>query len=201
MNGWEFLDEYAKLDKEIQDKATIVILTTADNAEEVTRAKTYSFVSDYLTKPLTKEIVSGIHKYFEKGIQPNPKRILLIDDDNDDNFFHERTINKAELGIIVVVKTTGKEALEYLKSKQLNRDPHIDLIFLDINMPSMSGWEFLEEYNLLDEETRKQAKIIMLSTTDSITSITRAKAYDFVSDFITKPLTIEFVKDINKYFK
>ena len=55
MNGWEFLEEYNRLDKELQSRAIIIMLTTSQNADDVAKAKTWSFVSDYITKPLTKE--------------------------------------------------------------------------------------------------------------------------------------------------
>src|SRR5687768_7642245 len=90
--------------------------------------------------------------------------IMLVDDNHDDNFFHERAIKKNNLESIVITKNSGKEALEYLKSKT---DPHSDLIFLDINMPGMNGWEFLKEYNLLDKELQSGAVIIMLTTSDN----------------------------------
>ena len=57
MNGWEFLKEYNQLDKVLQSRAIIIMLTTSDNADDVAKANTYSFVSDYITKPLTKEIM------------------------------------------------------------------------------------------------------------------------------------------------
>ena len=70
--------------------------------------------------------------------------IMLIDDDDDDNFFQEREIKKVNPAIIVIMKNSGKEALAYLKSKKDNKDPHPDLIFLDIKMPTLSGIDFLK---------------------------------------------------------
>jgi response regulator RpfG family c-di-GMP phosphodiesterase len=122
---------------------------------------------------------------------------MLVDDSADDNFFHEREIMKQNSENIVVTKNTGAKALDYLKSK----DMHPDLIFLDINMPGMNGWDFLNAYDKLDRETQSRAIIIMLTTSDSSADKDRAKQWNFVSDYITKPLTREIMKEISdKYF-
>jgi CheY-like chemotaxis protein len=124
---------------------------------------------------------------------------MLIDDSPDDNFFHEREIKKDNPTHIVIVKDSAVEALDYLKTK---KDPHSDLIFLDINMPGMNGWKFLEEYSKLDKELQCQAIIIMLTTSDNTHDLAKAKKWDIISDYITKPLTKEMIKEItSKYFK
>lgn len=126
------------------------------------------------------------------------KCIMLIDDNPDDNFFHEREIKKAFHDNIVISKNSGKAALEYLKS---GKDPLSDLILLDINMPGMNGWEFLEEYGRLSKELQGQAIIIMLTTSDNSTDMEKAKKYSMITDYITKPLTVDIIKNItDKYF-
>ena len=127
--------------------------------------------------------------------------IMLVDDNEDDNFFHEREIKKVGLTTVIVAKNTGMDALEYLKSKQGQENHHPDLIFLDINMPGMNGWDFLEQYNLLDKEVQSHAIIIMLTTCENPDNIKRTKSWSFVSDYIVKPLTKEIMEDIiRKYF-
>jgi len=74
--------------------------------------------------------------------------IMLIDDNQDDNFFHEREIKKIDLKCVVLTKNSGLEALEYLKSK---KEPRADLIFLDINMPAISGWDCLTQIKKKNE--------------------------------------------------
>src|SRR5688572_14604805 len=76
------------------------------------------------------------------------KSIMLIDDNPDDNFIHERAIKKINSESVVITKLSGADALSYLKSRET---PCSDLIFLDINMPEMNGWEFLERYRKLDK--------------------------------------------------
>jgi CheY-like chemotaxis protein len=67
MNGWEFLKEYNQLETTLQSRAIIIMLTTSDNSDHMAKANTYSFVSDYITKALTKEIMEGIiKKYFSQ---------------------------------------------------------------------------------------------------------------------------------------
>ena len=123
---------------------------------------------------------------------------MLIDDNADDNFFHEREIKKNERAPIVITKNSGRTALEYLK---LKIEPHSDLIFLDINMPGMNGWEFLKEYNQLDKVLQSRAIIIILTTSENARDVARANTYSFVTDYITKPLTREIMGDIiKKYF-
>ena len=124
---------------------------------------------------------------------------MLVDDNSDDNFFHERGIKQNNPKNIAITENTGAKALEYLKD---GHSPHPDLIFLDINMPGMNGWEFLEEYGRLDKEMQSRVIIIMLTTSDNPDDLAKAKKCAFVSDYITKPLTEEIMKGIiDKYFQ
>lgn len=126
------------------------------------------------------------------------KSIMLIDDNRDDNFIHERAIRKVSAKSIVITKESGADALAHLKSL---KSSHTDLILLDINMPEMNGWEFLEEYSRLDKGLQCQAIIIMLTTSDNDDDLAKAKTMGNVKDFITKPLTKEKMSSIcEKYF-
>jgi CheY-like chemotaxis protein len=124
---------------------------------------------------------------------------MLIDDNPDDNFYHQRVIKKANAAEVVISKTSGKAALEYLKLKEDEAYQHPDLIFLDINMPGMNGWEFLKEYEKLDKELQSHAIVIMLTTSENPDD--RMQAINLVPDFKTKPLTAEMLEEIiNKHF-
>jgi CheY-like chemotaxis protein len=128
--------------------------------------------------------------------------IMLIDDNKNDNFFHEREIKKTHLDCIVIEKESGAEALEYLNSmiKSGNKKPL--LIFLDINMPGMNGWDFLDEYSKLDKGIQSGIIVVMLTTTDDAETKAKAMAWSSVSDYITKPLTKENMEYIyEKYLK
>ena len=123
---------------------------------------------------------------------------MLIDDNPDDNFIHERAIRKINSESVITKKQSGMEALVYLKSVA---SPHTDLIFLDINMPEMNGWEFLDQYDKLDKNLQSQAIIIMLTTSDDGDDTARARTWSTVTDFITKPLTKKKMSAIcDKYF-
>jgi CheY-like chemotaxis protein len=127
------------------------------------------------------------------------KTIMLIDDNPDDNFIHKRAINKLKSEITVLLMSSATEALEYIKSV---KHPPPDLIFLDINMPGMNGWEFLEAYNQLNKDLHCNAVITMLTTSQNPDDEELAKKWNFVSAYITKPLTPEIFKGIiSKYFK
>lgn len=127
--------------------------------------------------------------------------IMLVDDNKYDNFFHEREIKKIDLETEIIVKKSGIEALEYLNSLTDSGNTKPDLIFLDINMPGMNGWEFLDEYSKLERDIQCGIVIIMLTTSDDPESIARAMSWSCVADYMVKPLIRENIKEIyHKYF-
>ncbi|HLN71739.1 MAG TPA: response regulator [Prolixibacteraceae bacterium] len=131
--------------------------------------------------------------------------ILLVDDDESDNFFHTLTIQEAEFCNQIKVATDGRYALDYML-KALNAEtaseyPMPDIIFLDINMPRMDGFDFLDEYLLLDETKTSGIVIIMLTTSLNPYDMERAMNYKVVRDYRNKPLTAEMLQEIiDKYF-
>ena len=74
-------------------------------------------------------------------MRTNPACVMLIDDDDDDNFFHSLVLNEMHATEHIEVAENAFKALDYLRETF----PPPDLIFLDINMPKMNGWEFLEQ--------------------------------------------------------
>ena len=132
--------------------------------------------------------------------------VLLVDDNADDNFFHRRVLEKAAIAGQIDEVHNGKEALEYLTNtgKYVDRGadfPRPDLIFLDINMPLMDGWELLEAYKKLDDGVKGGVIIVMLTTSKNPNDHVKSHAVDEVNDFLTKPLTREAIEAIfHKYF-
>lgn len=124
--------------------------------------------------------------------------ILLVDDDHDDNFFHKIVIERMDITNKIEVAQNGIEALEYLQ-KENQVIP--ELIFLDINMPKMNGWEFLEQYKNLSPRQKSRITIMMLSTSSNPDDLKRAREIEDVTGYQTKPLSKEMLEDIlNKYF-
>ena len=119
--------------------------------------------------------------------------ILLVDDDPDDNFFHQRIIKKMGITHAIEVARNGLEALEYLK-KENQVTP--ELMFLDINMPKMNGWEFLEEYKQLDPKQKARITIMMLTTSANPDDIKRANEIEDVTGIKTKPLSVDMLNEI-----
>lgn len=127
--------------------------------------------------------------------------VLLIDDSEFDNLFHERVIRKSDLVENVIIKTSGTEALEYLKENHRLNRACPDIIFLDINMPGMNGWEFIEKYQQLEEQSKSKVVLVMLTTSDNPRDINKAQEYPAISDYKIKPLSKPILEEvIARYF-
>jgi CheY-like chemotaxis protein len=132
--------------------------------------------------------------------------VLLIDDDEPTNFLSRMIVSRANCAEDIQVATSGEKALKYLTSKreedaEMNTYPRPDLIFLDINMPAMNGWEFLEKYNELEKEHKGNIVIIMLTTSLNPDDHKRSSQISAVAGFENKPLTaVKLDQVLKKYF-
>ncbi len=111
--------------------------------------------------------------------------VLLIDDDEPTNFLNKLTLKKHGCADTIISVFDGQQALNYLNEHEGNDFP--DLILLDINMPLMNGWEFLEEYERMDF-FKKPPLIIMLTTSVNPDDEEKSKKYKSISGFMHKPL-------------
>ena len=124
-------------------------------------------------------------------------RILLVDDDEINNFISIKLIKKVLLNTEISACLNGRFAIDELI--EMNRkDPANlpDYILLDINMPIMNGWEFLDEYEKLDIDTAGKTKIYIISSSVFSNDISKAKTYRSVKDFVSKPLNIEKINQL-----
>ncbi|MFT3822733.1 MAG: response regulator [Chitinophagaceae bacterium] len=132
--------------------------------------------------------------------------VLLIDDDEPTNFLNRMVVEETACANHVQVIQSGRDALDYLanKGKYANADdtyPTPDLIFLDINMPAMDGWEFLEQYEQLPSHQKGKIIMVMLTTSFNPEDESKARANGYISGFKNKPLTeITLTEILNEHF-
>ncbi|GLB49177.1 response regulator [Neptunitalea lumnitzerae] len=129
------------------------------------------------------------------------RHVLLVDDDPATNFINRKIITDSGCADIITTVTSAEAALEFLVSTKESEKDQPDLILLDINMPGMNGWEFLEEYKDLDEEQKAKIVIVMLTTSLNPDDEERARKNPLVNGFKNKPLNPIAIKDIlENYF-
>ena len=123
--------------------------------------------------------------------------ILLVDDDEINNFISIKLIKKALITSEIMACLNGKFAIEQLVDIQ-KKDPDTlpDFILLDINMPIMNGWEFLDEYKRLNIDPQGKTKIYIISSSVFSNDINKARSYPLVKSFISKPLSVEKIKEM-----
>ena len=122
--------------------------------------------------------------------------VLLIDDDQPTNFLHEIILKKMDCAERIVAKQSGRAALEFLKSVTDGEHPQPDLIFLDINMPAMNGWEFLIEYEKLSDIQKGRIVVVMLTTSLNPDDKQKASERESIAGFRNKPLSESMIMDI-----
>lgn len=127
----------------------------------------------------------------------NVKQILMIDDDEINNFIAKKLLSIGPLEAKIIVLTNGNDGLTFLKQGINNENILPDFIFLDLNMPIMNGWDFLDEYatDILPFVTKKPIIHIISSSVYS-KDILKAKTYTFIDKFISKPLSVDIIKEI-----
>ncbi|GAB3532038.1 response regulator [Pontibacter brevis] len=130
--------------------------------------------------------------------------VLLVDDDETTNYLNKRLLSEMQIAKEIKVLRNGKEALEYL-SKACIAAPEAgykcpDLIFLDIKMPVMDGFTFLEEYEKRGLDTEEHMVILMLTSSASFYDLERLKDFKKVRKHFSKALTKHDVRDIMDEF-
>ena len=125
--------------------------------------------------------------------------VMLVDDNDTDNFISKRIIEITKFSENVIVKNSGKSALDYLVENKEYPESIPDIIFLDINMPIVDGFVFLYEYEKFSNSVKDKCRVIILSSSDNKRDIDKIVNNDFVIKFVTKPLTektLEVIKEL-----
>ena len=121
------------------------------------------------------------------------KNFAIIDDDETTQFVVEITIDNTNLATNIAIFSDGKEAIDYFTVNVNNRENLPDIIFLDLNMPIMDGWQFLDHFAILKPQIEKKITIFITSSSTNKNDIIRAKKYNDVTEYIVKPITEEDV--------
>lgn len=125
--------------------------------------------------------------------------VLLIDDDNITNFLHKQLLLRTGIVHNIIAVETVKEGLDVLTKNQGCENP--ELIFLDLNMPGLTGWDFIDEYKIIKLRCGIKSRIILLSSSANPADKKKAGDIEEVTAFLHKPLTDSMINEImNKYF-
>lgn len=118
-----------------------------------------------------------------------PISIMVIDDDLVNNMICRQTIKSTKLDLVTLTFNIPEKGFGYIQNEYTtSENEHITILFLDINMPSWSGWDFLDNFENLDEKIKMQFKIYMLSSSVDLKDKERAHNDKNVVDYLVKPL-------------
>lgn len=128
------------------------------------------------------------------------KQLTLVDDDDVFVFLTTRLLEKHKLVDFIKIFDNGYDALVFIKENLGNIEALPDIILLDLSMPIMDGWQFLDEFVKINPKIGKKITVFICSSSISPDDVARAKSINAVSDFIIKPMTkdklIEIIKNL-----
>lgn len=132
----------------------------------------------------------------ETQLIPKFETVMIIDDNSIDLYVCSRMITKNNFGLKILQYKVATEALQYLQDNQNNFSKLPQIIFVDIYMPEMSGFEFMEEYDKLPRALKNHCKAYIISSTIDSEDIARSHTTANVAAFQVKPITKEFLDRI-----
>ncbi len=128
------------------------------------------------------------------------KQIMLIDDDEVYNFICSETIKKILNIKDIITYTSSQNGLNFLAKSIADKAQLPDLIFIDINMPILDGWSFIEEYQKMSSDIAQKVLIYIQSSSVYDEDIEKSKTYAVIDGFITKPLSLAQLMEIKEKF-
>jgi CheY-like chemotaxis protein len=128
--------------------------------------------------------------------QVNYKKVMVVDDELVDRIMARKVMTRYAFAEEVIVVESAIDALEYLTDPATDPEELPGLIFLDINMPEMNGFDFLDEYSKLPDPIKRRSRIVMLSSSLHPEDRVRALGSPCVCKFLSKPLTKEKLSEI-----
>ena len=127
--------------------------------------------------------------------------VMLIDDNEIDNLINQKMIEAASIAEHIYIHTGARSAIEFLRNlEKLDKETKNvmpEVIFLDIDMPLMDGFQFLDEFEKLSEETKKKCKVVMLTSSINPQDVNKSKKYSYVKKYINKPLSQDNLANLN----
>lgn len=122
------------------------------------------------------------------------KHFIVIDDDPINNLLCSKNIKKSVQNADVITFTEAEKGLNYIKSNFSKPNAGDTILFLDINMPTMSGWEFMQQFEKVDNVIKNQVFVYILSSSINQEDKQKAKNHPDFVDYIEKPLSAEVLK-------
>ncbi len=123
--------------------------------------------------------------------------IFVVDDDKIHHFMIKKLLQNNQINVNPSFFENGFEALNGLKSLLSNGESLPDMILLDINMPVLDGWQFLEEYKAIKDELSKEIVIHIISSSEDTEDFSKAEYFkEEIKNYYTKPVTGALIKDI-----
>jgi CheY-like chemotaxis protein len=122
--------------------------------------------------------------------------LWIIDDDPMSSFYIKRLAELGELAHIITIYNTAQGAINYLLHHRKTVEHLPDIILLDIYMPEVDGWEFLNQLKKIEDQLTKKAAIYIISSSNHPRDLSKAETFPDVRSYFQKPVTLEVLKDM-----
>ena len=129
-------------------------------------------------------------------MQQAPTQILLVDDDEINNFLSNELIRFYQPNVAIISMLYVEEALEYLSQKIIQKQELPEIILVDINMPHLNGWDFMDAFEKMEAEAIKNVRVYVYTSSIYYKDLEKVKSYKSVIKLITKPFTDEMISEI-----